>query len=131
MTATVVPGTPPAAPVPRRSDAGSLRGIVAARRSRWCWRGCSAWPSAAGRSTRRPCSTCCSDPDGSDESIIVHDLRIPRTVLGLIVGMALGVAGALMQGHTRNPLADPGLLGVAAGAAFAVVLGISSSASPA
>ena len=64
-------------------------------------------------------------PDGSDESIIVHDLRIPRTLLGLIVGMALGVAGALMQGHTRNPLADPGLLGVTAGAAFAVVLGIS------
>ena len=64
-------------------------------------------------------------PDGTDESIIVHDLRIPRTVLGLIVGMALGVAGALMQGHTRNPLADPGLLGVSAGAAFAVVLGIS------
>ena len=54
-------------------------------------------------------------PDGTDESIIVHDLRIPRTVLGLIVGMALGVAGALMQGHTRNPFADPGLLGVTAG----------------
>lgn len=64
-------------------------------------------------------------PDGSDESIIVHDLRIPRTLLGLIVGTALGVAGALMQGHTRNPLAEPGLLGVGAGAAFAVVIGIS------
>jgi iron complex transport system permease protein len=64
------------------------------------------------------------DPDGSDASTIVHGLRIPRTVLGLAVGACLGIAGALMQGHTRNPLADPGLLGVSAGAAFAVVLGI-------
>jgi iron-siderophore transport system permease protein len=64
-------------------------------------------------------------PDGSDASTIVHDLRIPRTVLALVVGIALGTAGALMQGHTRNPLADPGLLGVEAGAAFAVVIGIS------
>jgi iron complex transport system permease protein len=64
-------------------------------------------------------------PDGSDASTIVHDLRIPRTVLALAVGISLGIAGALMQGHTRNPLADPGLLGVEAGAAFAVVIGIS------
>ena len=54
----------------------------------------------------------------------MHGLRLPRTVLCLSVGVCLGVAGALMQGHTRNPLADPGLLGVSAGAAFAVVLGI-------
>ena len=60
-------------------------------------------------------------PDGSDDAIIVHDLRIPRTILGLLVGGALGVAGALMQALTRNPLADPGLLGVNAGAAAAVV----------
>ena len=64
------------------------------------------------------------DPDGSDASTIVHGLRIPRTVLAITVGAALGIAGALMQGHTRNPLADPGLLGVEAGATFAVVLGI-------
>ncbi|GAB6983819.1 FecCD family ABC transporter permease [Nocardioides pyridinolyticus] len=63
-------------------------------------------------------------PDGSDASTIVHGLRIPRTVLAIAVGAALGIAGALMQGHTRNPLADPGLLGVQAGATFAVVLGI-------
>jgi iron complex transport system permease protein len=60
-------------------------------------------------------------PDGSDDAIIVHDLRIPRTILGLLVGAALGVAGGLMQALTRNPLADPGLLGVNAGAAAAVV----------
>lgn len=63
-------------------------------------------------------------PDGTEASTIVHEMRIPRTVLAVAVGIALGVAGALMQGHTRNPLAEPGLLGVEAGAAFAVVIGI-------
>lgn len=62
------------------------------------------------------------DSDGSQTDIIVHTLRGPRTVLGLVVGMSLGVAGALIQGHTRNPLADAGLLGLNAGAAFLVVL---------
>ncbi len=62
--------------------------------------------------------------DGSEAATIVHALRVPRTALALSVGAALGVAGALMQGHTRNPLADPGLLGVEAGAACAVVAGI-------
>jgi ABC-type Fe3+-siderophore transport system permease subunit len=60
----------------------------------------------------------------SEEAVIVRQLRVPRTVLGLMVGLALGVAGALMQGHTRNPLGDPGLLGVTAGASLAVVLSI-------
>ena len=54
--------------------------------------------------------------DGSRDALIVHELRIPRTLLGLLVGAALGLAGALMQALTRNPLADPGLLGVNAGA---------------
>jgi iron complex transport system permease protein len=63
-------------------------------------------------------------PDGSQASVIVHDLRLPRAVLGVLVGAALGAAGALMQGHTRNALADPGLFGVSSGAAFAVVVGI-------
>ncbi|MET0865822.1 MAG: iron chelate uptake ABC transporter family permease subunit [Nakamurella sp.] len=64
-------------------------------------------------------------PDDSQASTIVHELRVPRTVLGIAVGMALGMAGAVMQALTRNPLADPGLLGVNAGAAVAVVIGIS------
>lgn len=64
-----------------------------------------------------------NDPESTDH-LIVRDLRLPRTYLGIVVGAALGTAGALMQGVTRNPLADPGLLGVNAGAAFAVVLGI-------
>ncbi len=63
------------------------------------------------------------DP-ASLEHLIVRDLRQPRTLLGLEVGLALGAAGALMQGVTRNPLADPGLLGVNAGASFAVVVSL-------
>lgn len=61
-------------------------------------------------------------PNDSDASVIVRELRLPRTVVGLVVGAALGVAGAQLQGLTRNPLADPGLLGVSAGAALGVVL---------
>lgn len=63
-------------------------------------------------------------PDSGEASVIVHGLRLPRTLLAIAVGCCLGIAGTLMQGHTRNPLADPGLLGVTAGAAAAVVLGI-------
>lgn len=64
-------------------------------------------------------------PPGADDSYgIVWDLRFPRTLLGLTVGLAIGAAGALAQGHTRNPLADPGMLGVNAGAACAVVVGV-------
>lgn len=61
---------------------------------------------------------------GKNETI-VHDLRLPRTFIGIAVGAALGLAGALMQTLTRNPLADPGLLGVNAGASAAVVTAIS------
>ncbi|GAA5061245.1 iron chelate uptake ABC transporter family permease subunit [Thermocatellispora tengchongensis] len=60
-------------------------------------------------------------PDGSQSALIVQELRLPRTLLGLAVGVALGLAGALMQALTRNPLAEPGLLGVNGGAAVAVV----------
>ena len=62
--------------------------------------------------------------DDSDDHAIIMALRLPRTVLGLLVGMALGLAGALIQALTRNPLADPGILGVNAGAAFAVSIGV-------
>lgn len=61
---------------------------------------------------------------GVDTDIIVRTLRVPRTLLALVVGIALGIAGALIQGHTRNPLADAGLLGLNSGAAFFVVMSI-------
>jgi ABC-type Fe3+-siderophore transport system, permease component len=62
--------------------------------------------------------------DDSEASIIVWTMRIPRTLVGILVGAAFGVAGALMQALTRNPLADPGILGVNAGAGFAVTIGV-------
>ncbi|QQR41144.1 iron chelate uptake ABC transporter family permease subunit [Devosia rhizoryzae] len=58
------------------------------------------------------------------EHRIIWDLRLPRTVIGLLVGAALGLAGAVLQGATRNPLADPSILGIHAGASLAVVLGV-------
>ncbi|MEU3972610.1 FecCD family ABC transporter permease [Streptomyces bacillaris] len=62
--------------------------------------------------------------DGSYATDVIRQLRLPRTLVGLMTGAALGVAGAVMQAVTRNPLADPGLLGVNAGASAAVVFGI-------
>ncbi|WST36261.1 iron chelate uptake ABC transporter family permease subunit [Streptomyces sp. NBC_01167] len=55
---------------------------------------------------------------------VVWSVRVPRTALGLAAGAALGLSGALMQALTRNPLADPGVLGVSAGAAFAIVFSV-------
>ncbi|MEU4835540.1 iron chelate uptake ABC transporter family permease subunit [Streptosporangium sp. NPDC023615] len=62
--------------------------------------------------------------DGTEASNIVWTVRLPRTLLGVLVGSAFGVAGALIQALTRNPLADPGILGVNAGAGFAVTIGV-------
>lgn len=62
--------------------------------------------------------------DASSNAVIIRELRVPRTVLGLTVGVALGVSGALIQAMTRNPLADPGILGVNAGAAFLVAIAV-------
>ncbi|OWV03459.1 hypothetical protein B5D80_22745 [Micromonospora wenchangensis] len=60
----------------------------------------------------------------SEAGLIVWEVRLPRTAIAICVGAALALAGTLMQALTRNPLADPGLLGVNAGAAAAVVAGI-------
>ena len=70
--------------------------------------------------------------DDSDAQVIVRDVRGPRTLVALAVGAGLGAAGAVAQGVTRNPLADPGILGISMGASFFVVgaifvLGISSA----
>nr|WP_281374753.1 iron chelate uptake ABC transporter family permease subunit [Nocardioides soli] len=60
---------------------------------------------------------------GIDE-FAIRDYRLPRTIVGLVVGVALGLSGALIQALTRNPLADPGILGVHAGASFAVTVAV-------
>lgn len=59
--------------------------------------------------------------DESVEALIVREYRVPRTLIAIVVGLALGLAGAIIQAITRNPLADPGILGVNAGAYTAVV----------
>ncbi|WP_245896091.1 FecCD family ABC transporter permease [Deinococcus irradiatisoli] len=61
-------------------------------------------------------------PDDSTESLVVHTLRLPRTLIAGLAGAGLAVSGALLQGVTRNPLADPGILGVEAGGALAVLV---------
>jgi iron complex transport system permease protein len=60
-------------------------------------------------------------PDGSVMDVTIRELRWPRTVLAVVAGICLGLAGTLVQGHTRNPVADPGLLGINQGAALAIV----------
>ncbi|MFE9622830.1 FecCD family ABC transporter permease [Streptomyces sp. NPDC006527] len=60
----------------------------------------------------------------SDNAQVVRALRVPRTAIGLLVGVALAVAGVVMQGITRNPIADPGVLGVSQGASLGVVCAI-------
>nr|WP_153426577.1 iron chelate uptake ABC transporter family permease subunit [Streptomyces alkaliphilus] len=62
-------------------------------------------------------------PAGTDDHVIVRELRLPRALLAVAVGAALAVAGTLIQTMTRNPLAEPGILGVTAGAGFAITLG--------
>jgi len=63
------------------------------------------------------------DPSGDDTELTIREIRVPRMILGICVGAALATAGALTQTLTRNPLAEPGLLGVTAGAGFAITLG--------
>ena len=67
----------------------------------------------------------------ADARFVVTELRLPRTIIGLTTGLALGLAGALLQSMTRNPLAEPGLLGVSAVSGFAVALAILFGASTA
>lgn len=69
--------------------------------------------------------TALSQNAGEGDAYVIWSMRIPRTVAGLAVGAALGMAGALIQALTRNPLADPGILGVNAGASLFVALGVS------
>lgn len=63
------------------------------------------------------------DPSSASETVI-RELRVPRTLIGIFAGAALGLSGAILQGVTRNPLADPGIMGINAGAAAFIVFGI-------
>jgi iron complex transport system permease protein len=63
-------------------------------------------------------------PDANLAATIITQLRLPRAILALEIGLALGLSGAVLQGVTRNPLAEPGLLGVSAGAALGAVIAV-------
>jgi iron complex transport system permease protein len=63
------------------------------------------------------------EPSNAAETVI-RELRVPRTLIGIFAGAALGLSGAILQGVTRNPLADPGIMGINSGAATAIVFGI-------
>lgn len=65
-----------------------------------------------------------TDYGGSEEDLIVRTLRVPRAAVAALVGAALAMAGAILQGLTRNPLAETGILGINAGAALAVVASV-------
>ncbi|TDD38187.1 iron ABC transporter permease [Actinomadura sp. KC06] len=93
--------------------AGALSMVVGARAlsPREVWQGLFAASDADQRLT--------------EIRLIVRTVRVPRTVLAIVAGVALGIGGALIQGCTRNPIADTGLLGVNAGASFAVVSAVS------
>lgn len=62
--------------------------------------------------------------DANTRWIILSEIRFPRAMLGLLVGGALGISGAALQGYLRNPLAEPGLIGISGGAALGAVLSI-------
>ncbi|MFD0026094.1 FecCD family ABC transporter permease [Streptomyces sp. NPDC058382] len=115
---------PPGAPRPGRT-ANTLRGLglLAVLGALVLVALLSVWVGTRGISFTATWSVL-RHPDGSETSIIIHDYRIPRTLLGLLVGMALGLSGALMQALTRNPLADPGILGISLGASAGVVVAI-------
>jgi iron complex transport system permease protein len=62
--------------------------------------------------------------DGGAATLVMREIRLPRAMLGLMIGATLGLSGAALQGYLRNPLAEPGLVGVSAGASLGAVLAI-------
>lgn len=70
----------------------------------------------------REVTTLLLHPNGSTESLVIHSLRLPRTLVAALAGAGLGVSGLMLQAVTRNPLADPGILGVEAGGALAILV---------
>lgn len=84
----------------------------------------------AGAPVGRSLSALFSDDHGP-LSMVMREIRLPRALLGLMIGVSLGMAGAGMQGYLRNPLADPGLIGVSGSAALGAVLAIHTGLSAA
>ncbi len=71
-------------------------------------------------------------PQGSEAArMILVEIRLPRAILGALIGGALGLSGAVLQGYLRNPLAEPGLLGITGGASLGAVIAIHSGAAAA
>lgn len=94
---------------------------------------CLAWSIALGAadiSIQTIWDSVFSFDDSSFQHLVIRTVRLPRVVAGALVGASLAVAGAIMQGLTRNPLASPSILGINAGAAFAVVLVVFILGSP-
>lgn len=67
-------------------------------------------------------------PEGEAARLIMVEIRLPRALLGALIGAALGLSGAVLQGYLRNPLAEPGLLGVSGGASLGAVIAIHTGA---
>lgn len=71
-----------------------------------------------------------ADQDTSEAiKLVLYEIRLPRSILALLIGAALGLSGAALQGYLRNPLAEPGLIGVSSGAAFGAVVAFYSGLS--
>ncbi|MCJ0873886.1 iron ABC transporter permease [Streptomyces sp. AP-93] len=129
VTADAAAAPAPTAPPPRRVLSRTL--VLAALLATVAAMVCA---SLAIGTKAVPLSDVLAAMAGSDagDAVVVRELRMPRTVLGLLVGLALGAAGAVAQDITRNPLGDPGLIGISAGGSFAVaasigMLGLTSS----
>lgn len=120
MSTVTSPGTTPVRP-PRSRGAFATAAVLAALLAAAVVLSLTVGARATGLGTVWD-ALAATDPANGDHAVVLS--RIPRTLAGLVVGAALGVAGALMQGVARNPLADPGILGINAGSALAVVLGI-------
>ncbi|MFT4296935.1 MAG: iron chelate uptake ABC transporter family permease subunit [Micropruina sp.] len=123
MTTTTITGTPGSgaatAPEPSRRMLGLLAAVAALLVL-------LVLSVTVGGTTMSPAAVWDALVNASDgfDQFAIRDFRLPRTIVGLVVGAALGVSGALIQALTRNPLADTGILGVGAGSSFAVTVAV-------
>ncbi|MFK5582965.1 FecCD family ABC transporter permease [Serinicoccus sp. LYQ131] len=123
MTLTLAPETPPPTAAPRRSVVASRAGMVLVALVALAAVGMlSVTFGARDIALADLWAALGGSQDNVSQAAVAK--RIPRTFLAMLVGASLGLAGAVMQGVTRNPLADPGILGVTSGASLAVVTGI-------